>query len=344
MKRPQFISLLIETDNIPNAIAARDTSSTLLWKAFHAITDIDSNAETADMEDKEKIDLAIGRVAMSEIGKDDEIPAYVHFARDWSGGATDPFVLREFDDFVKASQEVRDVPRAVLERLTKIDLGTGAGAFVRVAVLKLASDPVERPVLTGDISNLSTTRTRPHTLQADRHMVESRQVIKQAKKHVGVDQERLQRAVDYFDKRLIKHVLNRSKDFKNMTEICTSFLHEVCVDAGASSVGCPSHWHPQASKAQESRKRSIAELSQSGFNLDLAKEALKQKNCVIGAHCVYADNHLPYKVMAIDSDGLVLQAVGLQRDAYKEHVSIKVPHESISSKFKSFFQPQDALS
>ena len=59
---------------------------------------------------------------------------------------------------------------------------------------------------------------------------------------------------------------------------------------------------------------------------------------------MYADNQLPDKVMAIDSDGLVLQAVGLQRDAYKEHVSIKVPHDSISSKFKSFFQPQDALS
>ena len=92
----------------------------------------------------------------------------------------------------------------------------------------------------------------------------------------GVDQERLQRALDYVDKRLIKHVLNRSKDFKSMTEICTSFLHEVCVDAGASSVGCPSHWHPPTTKV-ESRKRSIAELSQSGFNLGLAKEALKQK-------------------------------------------------------------------
>ena len=90
VKRPQFISLLIETDNIPNAIAARDTSSTLLWKAFNAITDIDSNADSADMGDKEKLDLAIARVAMSEIGKDDEIPAYVHFARDWSGGGNRP--------------------------------------------------------------------------------------------------------------------------------------------------------------------------------------------------------------------------------------------------------------
>ena len=139
-------------------------------------------------------------------------------------------------------------------------------------------------------------------------MIESRKVVEQIKQMPNVDERAAQKALDFFDQRLVKHVANRSKDFKNMGDICLAFLGELC-EAGASA-DCPSHWAAhklKRSSDSSAPKRAIAQLSPSGFSLEAAKESLQKKGCIVGALCVHSRNDLTYAVKAIDSDGIIMQ-------------------------------------
>ena len=126
-KIPALIRLIIEADNIPHAIAAKDTSGTLLWKCYEAIHEVFNDKELSDMSDKDKWSFIEAKVLRSEMGRESDVAHYLEFTKLWAGGVKDPFVLRELDEFTKGLSKVRDFQAQMIGKLAKLNLGAGQG-------------------------------------------------------------------------------------------------------------------------------------------------------------------------------------------------------------------------
>ena len=336
---PEIIRVIIEADNIPNSIAEKDTTGTLLWKCHAAITDVFDTTVVFDhpMTDAEKWELIEARVQRSEIGREQDVQHYVAFTKEWSGGIKDPFVLTEFEAFTKSLPEVRDISAPMLGKLAKLDLGAAQGALWRSAVLKVASNPSEKCVLPCDVAAMATVKTRPHVLTANKHMIEARRVVAQAKQNPAVDGAKVQRAMDLLDQRLFKHVMNRARNFKSTNEICFN-LFESVIAAGAA-LDCPKQWQRTGQQAKDestASKRSIAELAVSGPVLEAVVEALKGKGCELGSQCLHAQSDLPYQVILITGELVKFKGIGHNMERYGANKELSVDHADIGKTFRCF--------
>ena len=233
--KPAIIRIIIESDNVPNAIAQKDTSSTMLWKCFYEVRDVFSDPAHNDLDDKEKYIFAEAKILRTALGRANEVPHYMEFVKQWSGSSDDPFVLKEYEEFIKARSEVRDINAQIIGKLAAAKLGTGACVWWRLACLKLHSNPTEKPLQVSEVAAMSSDRLRRQVHDASERMMQSRIVCTETKD--GVEIGRLQKARDLLDQRLGKHVRKRSKDYKSLNDVCITFLDELC-EAGAAPV-CP---------------------------------------------------------------------------------------------------------
>ena len=340
---PDVIRIIIEADNIPNAIAEKDSASTLLWKCHAAIKGVydeeDGKPEDEKMSADDISTLIEARVLRSEIGRETEVPQYVAFAKEWSGGVANPFVLREFDAYTKVMPEARDINGSMIAKLAKLDLGPAQGALWRLATLKVAANPSEKPVVQSDVAAMSTTKNKPHVLSANLHMTEARKVMEDALKAPTVNIGKLERARDLLDQRLVKHVLNRSRDFKSSADICFKFLEDV-VAAGAASTHCPSQWQQKktasSTNAASGVKRGIQELTASGPSLASIIDVLKSKGCEVGSQCTHAQSGKSYKVVSITNTAVEFKGTGPKETDYGANMQLSVSHADVGSVFRSF--------
>jgi hypothetical protein len=316
----------------------------LLWKCHAAIKGVYDEEDGKPEDEKMSADdisaLIEARVLRSEIGRENEVPQYVAFAKEWSGGVDNPFVLREFDAYTKVMPEARDMHGSMIAKLAKLDLGPAQGALWRLATLKVAANPSEKPVVQSDVAAMSTSKTKPHVLSANLHMAEARKVVEDAMKAPTINVIKLERARDLLDQRLVKHVLNRSRDFKSSADICFKFLEDV-VASGAASAHCPAQWQQKkptsgGTNVASGSKRGIQELSASGPLLTSIVEVLKSKGCEVGSQCTHAQSGKTYKVVAITNDAVEFKGTGSKASDYGTNLLLSVHHADVGSVFRTF--------
>lgn len=222
--------------------------------------------------------------------------------------------------------------------MNSLDLGPNNGELLRGAIIKLACHPNERAVSGGDVMTLLSKSNKPHTLTAYANQKQSRAVIKAALLKENADQVAIIKARDTLDQRLLKHILNRSRDYKSMNEICMCFMQSV-VDAGGAAEMPPLWQTGQASaKATAAPKRGIVELSCSGPALHTITETLKGMDIMIGSHAMHIKSNLQYKVTAIDVDGVTFEAAGFKKSDYEKE-KITASHANMKSLFNRFTRP-----
>ena len=310
-----------------------------LLKCHDEAKDVFSDETLSHMDEKAKTTLIETRVKKTELGRRDGVPQFVHFAIHWSGGQENPFVLKELDEFFKYTDGPRDLNASLLHKVNNLDLGPNNGELLRGAIIKLACHPNEKPVSGGDVVSLLSRNNKPHTLTAYANQKQSRAVIAAALLKENADQVAIIKARDTFDQRLLKHILNRSRYYKSMNEICMCFMQSV-VDAGGAAE-MPPLWQAagQASaKSAPAPKRGIVELSCSGPALHTITETLKGMDIVIGSHAMHIKSNLQYKVTAIDVDGVTFEAAGFQKSDYEKE-KITASHASMKSLFNRFTKP-----
>ena len=284
-KAPALIRAIIESDNTPNAIASKDAAGTLFQKCHLVLKEVftDDAPDVVAMSKDAKKALAIARVQRSELTRKEEVPAYMNFVMDWSGGLEKPFILEEIDFHSKGVANLRDVNAKFVARLNQLDLGPANGGLLRAAAIKMAQDGSEKAVDVASVASLGDKKNKPHALKAESNMQMARKVLEDAAKIPSVNMHNAKKARDLMDKRLFKH-LRGAKDFKDMQAICSEFLKAVAEAGGV--VDAPSAWgQPASSNAPNAStaKRSIAELSATGPSLDSVLASLKQINCEVGA-------------------------------------------------------------
>ncbi len=339
---PEVIRLVMEADNVPNSVSKQDNAVTLLMKchqAANALKDllVGENACT-EAEYWAKVEL---RVTRSELNREAEVPHYLEFVKDWSGGMSDPFVLKDLDNFVKTLPNVRELPSTIIGKLAALDLGPTEGAWWRCACIKsmlsssdkYASGNRSTFFTTGDIQSMQSAKLKPQVLAASAHMATARKISNCILGHKSVEVEGIKSTLD---RKLVSHAINRSKDAtpgsRGLIEICQQF-HQSLQKLGNGcdvKVECPADWQQQSSPAQTSsssgEKRSassvlVALQPEGPSAIGAVKEAFSKRSCEVGSQCVHIKSKLTYKVLDITVSNVKLEGLGrvdlFPKDEYK---------------------------
>ncbi len=183
---PDIIRLIIEADNIPNSISKQDHSITLLMKVHQAAKDVLPKLRNGSLTEDAYWLLVTSMVTRSELSREAEIPSYVMFVKEWSGGMDDPFVLKELDSFVKTVSVIREIPAQVLAKLATLDLCPAIGVHWRMACMKCmisssdnwSSGNRSTFFTQNDVQSMQSKTTKPQVLTADKHMLEAKNLLK----------------------------------------------------------------------------------------------------------------------------------------------------------------------
>ena len=339
---PGIISLIIESDNIPNAIAREDNTPTLLLKCHLMAKVLSQDPEFQSIDDAQFWQEVQVRVQRTELQRKNDVPHCIDYCRDWSGGMQNPFILREVDAYAKSLADIRDIDASLLTKLAKVDMGPACGALVRGALLKVGLNSAERPLSSQDVSFMNARKNRDLLIATDKHMQTARSLVACAAAS-GADSVDVCRKIDTLDVRLLKHALNRSKDFGSMKEICNIFVEDL--NKLGIGVQVPSDWRLDPKKAnvavsaQRGRKRGILELCRDGPNFLAAKAQLEERGCNVNCVCTHGQSALRYKVTAVDEQGVHVQGLDDEKQYQKDTFTRIVPFSDILRDFGRFSSP-----
>ncbi len=325
---PDMIRLIIEADNVPNTVAKQDNVATFMMKCYQA-----ANALKGMLEGPQRCTevqywkMVQDRVKRSELARESDVPHYIEFVKEWSGGMSNPFIIEDLARFVKGSPVVREVPAILIGKIASVDLGPAQGARWRCACLKSMVSSSDKYTCgnrstffaISDISNMSSIKTKALALTADAHMVRARNVSK------PVDDEYEGAAFklhSLLDKRLVNYVFNRSRDFKSMIDICNDYLENLRFQCKLE-VKCPSEWQqtkkePSAPCHGPALRSAImpdlkSDAARSGA-LRAVLAAFSKRGCEVGSHCTHILTKMDYKVMRITAQHVELEGNGAEVD------------------------------
>ena len=328
---PRIIRLIIGADNITHQIARQDGTSTLFMKCHQTATVLLSDPHASTLDNNEFWAQVQTLVLRSEPQRTTDIPPYVEFCREWSGGVQDPFVLKGLDAYAKRLHGVREVPSSVINKLTSMDLGPAVGARWRGACLKLSMNEAEKPLTTADVNTMQTKDNKPLVLKADSFM-------NAASKFEKVDDVlKFELALHQMELRLIKHVLNRSKDFKTLADISMALYNEYVQMGGQTK--CPTDWGTRTAVGNVQRpakqgQTRMRELGTAGPSSSTVGDVLKAKRCEVGSHCIHAESKLAYTVLAFNASDVTLQGIG-KEPLYKANYTMTVSIGKVFTDFKN---------
>ena len=271
----------------------------MLAKCHQAIIDVWNDGDLLDLDDVAKLDLPVTRVKRSESGREDDVQHFILFAKLWSGGNDNPFIIIEVEAFSKTLPDIQELQRIMIGKLGKLELGVAQGCRWRGACLKVALNPVGKPLTPSDVTTMGAPKTKPHVLQANSHMEQARKVVNEVVQKQGdmLSTTKLAKAADLLDQRLVKHVLGRSRDFKSMTEICFSFFNDI-VEAGAA-VACPQVWKSSIARQSPSNNTpgvAMMDLGTGAPSLKNIEDSLKLQGFQKDGHCTHSATGKMYKV------------------------------------------------
>ena len=343
---PNIIKIVIEADNIPNELADVDATQSLLLKC-HAMLMEATARSPPDTAEKDIIDLALTLAMRTEITRSKEdLLIFIQYAQKWGGG-DEPTLLRDIDGHAKRIQALRDLPAALLQPLKDLSLGAATGALWRTAVIKLHLNGAEKPFSTTDIRSMASDTKKPFVLKAEEHMHTARAMKAQCGDASDI-QEKFMNFLEMFDFRMVKHVTNRSRDFKTTTEIINMFIQD-CRSEGLSNV--PVKWGSIATpkaKAKASTKPSPnpanAQCESVMINMvsgvadsDTILQILEKKGCKPGNECKSVANDLKYKIMSMDTKTTKLTGMEIPHLAkYGAQFEVSVPTDELQKRFKLF--------
>ena len=169
-------------------------------------------------------------------------------------------------------------------------------------------------------------------------MTRARELSDSVRSHV-TDHLKLKDVHSTMDKRLVMHVMNKTKEFSSQAHICYKFYEDLLslVKGDArSSMACPKEWTsgaptPSAPTSSSSSGAAIAELSSRGRSEKDVMDALSRIGCEIGSQCTCAETRLLYKVTDISVKAVTLKGVGDEKK-YKQY-KLTVPTEEFHMKF-----------
>ena len=340
---PGIISLIIDSDNIPNAIARDDNTPTLLLKCHLMAKVLSQDPDFKDITDEQFWEEVQVRVQRTELNRKNDVPHCITYCKDWSGGLQDPFILREVDAYAKCLADIRDIDATMLTKLAKVDMGPACGAFVRGALLKVGLNSGEKPLSSQDLAFISTKKNRDVLLATDKHMQTARSLVADAK--AGADNVDIGRIIDTLDVRLVKHALKRCKEFDSMKEICNLFVEEI--KTLGIALETPSEWRLDPKKAntgvpaQRGRKRGILELTRDGPNFLATQAQLEEKGCKVGCVCTHSLSALRYKVTKIDASGVYVEGLDDKKLYEQGMFTLILPFTGIFVDFGKFAAPAE---
>lgn len=330
-----IIRLILNADNIPNAIAQQDNTATLLMKCHQTAAQLLNDHQFKDHSDGPFWHEVQLRVENSEMTRKADVAHCIAYCKNWSGGLKDPFIIKEIDAYSKSITAIRDLDASLLSNLSKLDLGPARGALWRGACIKLGLTASERPLQKSEI-NLMTGRGKEFVLQADEFMKLARTLSKDE-----TDKIKVRRALDTMDLCLVRHVLNRARTYANLKEIGHAFYN--MMRTHGSAIVCPKEWTCTPKAKAANAKRGILELGIGGPSADAILNALKEKGCDVGSHCVDAKS-LPYCVISIEAETIKLRGT-LDKIKYGKVFDITVSTSDVLKDFKYFktVVPEDML-
>jgi len=302
---PDLIDLLIEADNVPQAVARADNTIEKLLKIHHnakTIADEDGNV------DWEKVETMAER---STLDNQHEIKEYVAFVKSSAGSLDDPTIIKEADAYSKILTKVRDIPAAVLGRFDGVDLGPAGSPLWRAACLKiqLSSEKATEHNVSKyfnpiDITNMSRG-LRTIVLNANEIMEKSRAILKKADIPESLmSASQLAEVNGRLDVRLVAHVMKRPVlgTFASLSEIGSAWHADVAMLIKGSNVSLPAcPWgkvradEPGASGA--SRMDTL--VSSSGLSLSHVVAHFTNKGIVVGTLVKTTDSQVVWKVLSI---------------------------------------------
>ena len=344
---PNLVRLIIEADNVPNAISKRDNCSALLNKCHNAAvavsTEWESDGRTINTD--EFWHAVQERATRSELDRKDDIKHCVKFIRSWSGGLKDPFVLSDFEFYVRGASVVREIPAHLFGKLADVNLGPSIGAWWRCAVLKAMVSCGDKYAFNNQsklfdqnaIQSMQGAKLVRLVQQADKQMIKARELSDSMRAHVK-DHLKLKDVHSTMDKRLVMHVMNKTKEFSSVSHICYKFYQDlldlVQVDM-RSIVPCPFEWKcgaPAPSAPAASSGVGIAELSSRERSESDVKDALARVGCEVGSHCTCVNTKLVYEVVSISTTSVTLKGIR-EPKVYKSVYNVTIPADELCEKF-----------
>ena len=342
---PMVLQIIAEADNVPHAIAKQDTLLQIAFKAHKfAQQQATLTSATNNLKDDAEVDwdLVTAQVRRSELKHLGDIDGVVSFVKSWSGTLTDPWVLREVDDWAKSIQQPRNVTGETFKYLAELDLGPRVGAFWRSAVLKCCFDSESKytsnhndSILFGanDFRTMGKTNKK-YVLQVDNMMRLAREIIAKEGDRPFVTLQFKVSALGKLDCRLVLHVQTRpSAKYTAATSlgsICHDFYQELSSAAGAAGLvmKMPEEWKPIGSSKPPTNaeavksKTPIAALSKSsgGANTDNDMvELMKSKGIVVNKPVLKKEGRQLANVVKVCKEHIELLHAGA-----KKTITVKV--------------------
>jgi hypothetical protein len=333
---PGIVRLIIAADNIPNAIAREDNTATLMLKCHQTAVQMMNEPDVADDDQKFWKDVEL-RVSRSELGRADDIPHIIAYCKDWSGGLKHPFILHEIDAYCKSVACLRDVEPALLDKLSKVDLGPACGALWRGAYIKFGLTATESKPLPSDISLMVSKKNRPLVLQADTYMATARALLSESTREregvKAIDKVKAVQMLNFMDIRLVKHVLNKSKEYGTMKEICKAF-HTAIAKLGSTAL-LPDEWVCVDKAKEQPKKRGVVELGVGGPSANAITQSFKEKSCEVGSHCSHAKTGKVYTVESIGEKDVVFKGIG-DAKTYGDDFKMTIDIHNVLAVFNKF--------
>ena len=313
---PDLITMVIEADKVPNAIAKVDSPWHLLWKCHTTAYKLANGSNDADV-DWDKVHAIVAR---SEFVRQDEIKDIIAFVRKWSGdGIKDPWIMSEIDAYIKTLKVTKYAPGVILGKLADMDLGPSIGGCFRAACLKAMasiSDP-KHVSPNGDSKFIGLAdclgfagRLKPLVIQADDIMQRTRKI---ADADNVLDKISKTKLVGICDVRLVGHVLQRSTGFgvfKSMVDIAATFWSDYSKLVGGKTVAeCPPAWRSKIEHVESKHGTSsgVANVSREGAgSLQSLLQILKSRDCENGSKMLSRDENEEFTVKDITIDFITL--------------------------------------
>ena len=328
---PLILQIIAEADNVPHAIAKQDTVFQIAFKA-HKFAQQQARNQYEDnvVRDGAPVDwtLVATQVRRSELKHLADIDGVVSFVKLWSGTLSDPWVLREVDDWAKSIREPRNVTGETFKQLAELDIGPGVGAFWRSAVLKCCFDSDSKHV-----SNLNDSilfgasdfkamgkQNKKFVLQADAMMRQARAIIAKEGDRPFVTSQNKVSLLGKLDCRLVLHVVQRPSAkylaSSSLGSVCYDYYQELSAAAGAGGLvmPLPVEWKPSGVKhtgtSQNAKSKSpVVALSKVSGGASTDKEMvelLKNKGIVVDKQVSHKQSNSLANVVKIPTDHVEL--------------------------------------
>jgi hypothetical protein len=209
-KWPEFIRLVIEASNASNTLSKPDTPLQLMYKIHKLVLAGDTD------------DIILRKILRAKPKFMKDVPAYIAYTRDWSGGSK-PHLLDRFQEFSKRMKDCHPLPGTIVKALAGANMGTGVGGRYRLSAMMCIA--AHGNFLESHAQTLSK-RNLQNAIEAEKAMIIFESVVG-LQRLQSINRSDIAFVISKHDMQQVMHVHSISKGFKTNRDISIEYFEQL---------------------------------------------------------------------------------------------------------------------